>query len=109
MESASARDAKEGWGQGEDFMPCVDLRSDTVSWPTLAMRRAMASALVGDDVYGEGATSLPSLRVLSRVWVEWVVDALVLLLHDGDGGDGGDVCMAPQTRRCCNWRRKRRR
>ena len=31
----------------------VDLRSDTVTRPTLAMRRAMAAAEVGDDVYGE--------------------------------------------------------
>jgi threonine aldolase len=31
----------------------VDLRSDTVTRPTDAMRRAMAGAPVGDDVYGE--------------------------------------------------------
>jgi threonine aldolase len=31
----------------------VDLRSDTVTRPTAAMRRAMADAEVGDDVYGE--------------------------------------------------------
>ncbi len=31
----------------------VDLRSDTVTRPTLEMRRAMAEAEVGDDVYGE--------------------------------------------------------
>jgi threonine aldolase len=31
----------------------VDLRSDTVTTPTPAMRRAMAEAEVGDDVYGE--------------------------------------------------------
>lgn len=34
----------------------VDLRSDTVTKPTLAMRRAMAEAEVGDDVYGEDPT-----------------------------------------------------
>ncbi len=34
----------------------VDLRSDTVTQPTEAMRRAMASAEVGDDVYGEDPT-----------------------------------------------------
>ncbi len=34
----------------------VDLRSDTVTQPTAAMRRAMASAEVGDDVYGEDPT-----------------------------------------------------
>ena len=37
-------------------MKKVDFRSDTVSWPTEKMRRAMASAEVGDDVYGEDPT-----------------------------------------------------
>jgi len=34
----------------------IDLRSDTVTRPTDAMRAAMASAEVGDDVYGEDPT-----------------------------------------------------
>src|SRR5437588_12121199 len=34
----------------------VDLRSDTVTKPTPEMRRAMAEAEVGDDVYGEDPT-----------------------------------------------------
>lgn len=34
----------------------VDLRSDTQSRPTLAMRRAMAEAEVGDDTFGEDPT-----------------------------------------------------
>ena len=34
----------------------VDLRSDTVTTPTAAMRRAMADAEVGDDAYGEDPT-----------------------------------------------------
>jgi len=38
--------------------PVVDLRSDTVTRPTEAMRAAMASAPVGDDVYGEDPTVL---------------------------------------------------
>jgi threonine aldolase len=37
-------------------MISVDLRSDTVTRPTPAMRRAMAEAEVGDDVYGEDPT-----------------------------------------------------
>ncbi len=37
-------------------MQIVDLRSDTVTWPTETMRQAMASAQVGDDVYGEDPT-----------------------------------------------------
>jgi threonine aldolase len=36
--------------------PVVDLRSDTVTRPTAAMRAAMADAEVGDDVYGEDPT-----------------------------------------------------
>jgi len=36
--------------------PAVDLRSDTVTRPTPAMRRAMAEAEVGDDVYREDPT-----------------------------------------------------
>src|SRR5687767_6806141 len=34
----------------------IDLRSDTVTRPTEGMRRAMAAAEVGDDVYGEDPT-----------------------------------------------------
>jgi threonine aldolase len=34
----------------------IDLRSDTVTRPTAAMRAAMAAAEVGDDVYGEDPT-----------------------------------------------------
>ena len=37
-------------------MDIVDLRSDTVTHPTSNMRRAMAQADVGDDVYGEDPT-----------------------------------------------------
>ena len=44
--------------------PAIDLRSDTVTRPTPAMRRAMAEAEVGDDVYGEDPTVL---RLQERV------------------------------------------
>ena len=37
-------------------MSFIDLRSDTVTLPTPAMRQAMATAEVGDDVYGEDPT-----------------------------------------------------
>ncbi len=36
--------------------PRIDLRSDTVTQPTPAMRQAMAAAVVGDDVFGEDPT-----------------------------------------------------
>src|SRR5438093_159128 len=37
-------------------MPVIDLRSDTVTKPTPEMRRAMAEAEVGDDVFGDDPT-----------------------------------------------------
>ena len=40
----------------------IDLRSDTVTTPTAAMRAAMARAEVGDDVYGED----PTVRALEE-------------------------------------------
>ncbi|MGX5654462.1 threonine aldolase family protein [Geodermatophilus nigrescens] len=40
----------------------IDLRSDTVTRPTPAMRRVMAEAEVGDDVYGED----PAIRALEE-------------------------------------------
>ena len=41
----------------EKVVPAIiDLRSDTVTRPSAAMRAAMAAAEVGDDVYGEDPT-----------------------------------------------------
>src|SRR5882762_8082042 len=40
----------------------IDLRSDTVTKPTPAMRQAIASAEVGDDVYGDD----PTVRALEE-------------------------------------------
>lgn len=37
-------------------MPLIDLRSDTVTQPSVAMREAMMAAELGDDVYGEDPT-----------------------------------------------------
>ena len=42
--------------------PAIDLRSDTVTRPSAAMRRAMAEAPVGDDQYGED----PSVNLLQE-------------------------------------------
>ncbi len=39
-------------------MDSIDLRSDTVSWPTPEMRQAMANAQVGDDVLGDDPTTI---------------------------------------------------
>ncbi|MGA9178830.1 MAG: beta-eliminating lyase-related protein, partial [Desulfobacterales bacterium] len=37
-------------------MRIVDMRSDTITQPTPAMRKAMSEAKVGDDVFGEDPT-----------------------------------------------------
>lgn len=44
----------------------IDLRSDTLTRPTAAMRRAMAEAEVGDDVFGED----PTVRTLEEETAE---------------------------------------
>lgn len=46
----------------QDGSIMIDLRSDTVTKPTMAMREAMAIAPVGDDVFGED----PSVRQLEE-------------------------------------------
>ena len=40
----------------DNTQPWIDLRSDTVTHPSAAMRDAMHSAAVGDDVYGDDPT-----------------------------------------------------
>ncbi|NLH18314.1 MAG: low-specificity L-threonine aldolase [Phycisphaerae bacterium] len=47
-------------------MKIIDLRSDTVTLPTEAMRKAMAEAELGDDVFGED----PSVNRLQEVAAE---------------------------------------
>ena len=42
--------------QQEENMRYIDLRSDTVTMPTEEMRKAMAEAEVGDDVYEDDPT-----------------------------------------------------
>ncbi|MEC8925083.1 MAG: beta-eliminating lyase-related protein, partial [Pseudomonadota bacterium] len=46
----------------------MDLRSDTVTQPTSAMRDAMIRADVGDDVYGEDAT----INALEQRVAQWL-------------------------------------
>jgi threonine aldolase len=50
------RSVHSGPGEARSKSDIVDLRSDTVTRPTPAMRAAMAAAEVGDDVYGEDPT-----------------------------------------------------
>lgn len=49
-------------------MHYIDLRSDTVTQPTLAMRAAMAAAEVGDDVYGDDPTMNELEALAPRCW-----------------------------------------
>ncbi len=57
----------------------VDLRSDTVTRPTPAMRRAMADAEVGDDDYGED----PTVRALEETFAARVGKAAALFVPSG--------------------------
>lgn len=57
----------------------VDLRSDTVTRPSAAMRRAMAAAEVGDDAYGED----PTVRRLEEAYAERVGKEAGLFLPSG--------------------------
>jgi len=55
-------------------MKPIDFRSDTVTKPTPAMRRAMAEAEVGDDVYGEDPTvNRLEERIAERLGLEAAV------------------------------------
>jgi threonine aldolase len=57
----------------------VDLRSDTVTRPTPAMRRAMAGAEVGDDDYGED----PTVRTLEETFAARVGKQAALFVPSG--------------------------
>jgi threonine aldolase len=57
----------------------VDLRSDTVTRPTSAMRRAMADAEVGDDDYGED----PTVRSLEEAFAARLGKPAALLVPSG--------------------------
>jgi len=61
----------------------IDLRSDTVTKPTPAMRRAMAEAEVGDDVYGED----PTVRRLEERVAEILGKPASLFLPSGTMGN----------------------
>ena len=64
-------------------MNTIDLRSDTVTQPTAAMRAAMAQAEVGDDVYGED----PTVNRLERMAAELVGKEAGLFLPSGTMGN----------------------
>jgi threonine aldolase len=57
----------------------IDLRSDTVTKPTAAMREAMAHAEVGDDVYGED----PTVNRLQRLAADMLGKEAALFASSG--------------------------
>ena len=61
----------------------VDLRSDTVTRPTPEMRRAMADAEVGDDVYGED----PTVNALEEAFAARVGKEAALFVPSGTMGN----------------------
>ncbi len=60
-------------------MAYIDLRSDTVTQPTPAMRQAMAQAPVGDDVFGDD----PSINRLQDRVAEWLGKEAALFVPSG--------------------------
>jgi len=64
-------------------MDRIDFRSDTVGWPTPAMREAMATAVVGDDVYGED----PTVNRLERLAAERTGKQAGLFVASGTMGN----------------------
>jgi len=64
-------------------MPFIDLRSDTITLPTRAMRTAMAAAEVGDDVFGED----PTVRKLEELAARRMGKAAALLVASGTMGN----------------------
>lgn len=61
----------------------IDLRSDTVTHPTPAMRQAMATAPVGDDVYGDD----PTVNSLERLAAEVTGKQAALFVTSGTMGN----------------------
>jgi len=61
----------------------VDLRSDTVTRPTAAMRRAMADAEVGDDGFGED----PTVRRLEETFAARVAKEAAVFVPSGTMGN----------------------
>ncbi len=70
-------------------MSIADFRSDTVTKPTAAMRRAMAEAEVGDDVFGED----PTVLALEREVAERLGHEAGLFVPSGTMGNEIAVCV----------------
>jgi threonine aldolase len=64
-------------------MKWIDLRSDTVTLPTEKMRKAMADAVLGDDVYGED----PTINRLQELAAERMGKEAALFVPSGTMGN----------------------
>jgi len=71
----------------------IDLRSDTVTWPTTEMRQAMAGAEVGDDVYGDD----PTVNELEKYAAELLGKESALFVPSGTMGN--QLALMAQTGR----------
>jgi threonine aldolase len=72
-------DHMTGWS----IEPVIDLRSDTVTLPSPAMREAMAHAEVGDDMYGED----PTVNRLEALAAEKMGKEAAVLVTSGTMGN----------------------
>ncbi|MBI4001966.1 MAG: DegT/DnrJ/EryC1/StrS family aminotransferase, partial [Nitrospira defluvii] len=75
----------------EQRHPMIDLRSDTVTKPSPAMREAMARADVGDDVYGED----PTVNQLQAFGAALVGKRAALFVPSGTLGN--QLCLRSQA------------
>jgi len=83
--------------------PAVDLRSDTVTRPTPALRRAIMDAVVGDDVFGDD----PTVQALERRVAELAGKEAALYVPSGTMGNqlaikchtepGDEVLLEPES------------
>ena len=71
----------------------IDLRSDTVTKPSSAMREAMAKATVGDDVYGED----PTVSRLEAMSAELLGKEAALFVPSGVMGNQLAIRLPYQT------------
>jgi threonine aldolase len=74
-------------------MQYIDLRSDTVTLPTEEMRKAMAEAEVGDDVYEDD----PTINKLEKLAAEKVGKEAALFVPSGTFGN--QLCVMTHTNR----------
>lgn len=74
-------------------MRYIDLRSDTVTMPTEEMRKAMAEAPVGDDVYGDD----PTINQLEALAAKMVGKEAAIFVPSGTFGN--QLCVLTHTRR----------